>query len=202
MKRLLIILAMCLASSSVAQKCDTIIDGKIFKSYFSYEVKQPIAVTYTLYQGGGEMSRYGMNFINDTKISMLGGKDYAGKGYDKGHMANAEDFAYDLVKEEQTFRYYNCVPQTPEMNRGPWKKYETKARKLSQLQHIKIVCYNVFGKEKNPQFGVRIPIACYKAVYDMDTKKLLFAIGIENDSDPMEIKVTPQIQAILNKYFK
>lgn len=36
-------------------------------------------------------------------------KDYLNSGYDAGHLANAEDFAFDRYKEEKTFRYYNCL---------------------------------------------------------------------------------------------
>lgn len=199
MKKFLFILSLFICILSNAQKIDTIIDAGIYKSYFSYEVKQPIMVTYTLFQGGGEVSRYGMNFINDTKIKMLTGKDYAKSGYDKGHMVPAEDFAYNEEKQEKTFRYYNCVAQSPELNRGPWKKYETKARKISQLSTLLIICYNVYGTDSAGT--IRLAKECYKAVYEIKTIKkkktftLVFAVGFKNDSTAAELIVSPTIMS-------
>lgn len=182
-----------LTSFIFAQKVDTIIDRGIYRSHFCYELKQPIAVTYTLYQGGGEASRYGDNFTNDIKqIKMLDGKTYHKSGYDKGHMAPAEDFAYNDSLQNLTFRYYNCVPQTPELNRGPWKKYETKARKLSQLDTLVIVCYNTYKKSTTP-VPMRVPSVCYKAVFDAKTKKLLFSVGFENTPEAKEVPVNKTV---------
>lgn len=174
-----------------AQKVDTIIDAGIYKSYFSYKIKQPVAVTYTLFHGGGEVSRSGMNFKNDTKIHTLDDEDYVGSGYDKGHMANAEDFAFNKVKERKTFMYYNCVPQAPELNRGPWAMQEAKARRLSQLDSILIICYNVYDTASKE--CMKIPTHCYRAVYSLTSGSILSVIGFENNKDHKEVAVSPAI---------
>ena len=162
---------------------DTLIINKAYKSYYSKKYEAPVAIVYTLYKGGGECSRKGMNFTNDIKgLPTATNKDYAMSGYDKGHMANAEDFAYDCNLEELTFRYYNCVPQNPELNRGPWKHYETLIRKLSQNDTLQVLCYNEFDGKKNG--NASIPNKCYKFVFDKKTKQIMFAFYYTNNSSP------------------
>jgi len=159
---------------------DTLIVNKAYKSYYSKKYQAPIAVTYTLYHGGGECKRTTLRFINDIKILPTAtDKDYNLSGYDKGHMASAEDFAFDCSLEELTFRYYNCVPQIPDLNRGPWKHYEAIIRRFSQSDTLSIVCYNEFGSKKIG--NVTVPDRCYKFVFDNNTKEILFAFYYTNN---------------------
>jgi DNA/RNA endonuclease G (NUC1) len=177
------IIALLCCISAFAQKYDTLIVTDIYKSYYSKEYKNPVILTYTLYHGGGESKRDGMNFTNDIKsLNTATNHDYNHEGYDKGHMANAQDFAYDSKSQELTFRYYNCVPQAPGLNRGAWKSYETQIRKVSQEDSLFIICYNTFGDKKMNTVG--IPEKCYKFVYDITTKKWIYAFSFTNQSIP------------------
>jgi endonuclease G, mitochondrial len=171
---------------------DTIIDKGIYKSYYSAGYKSPVAVTYTLFRGGGEVSRKGKHFVKDTRLPSHNAKDFHKSGYDEGHMANAEDFAYNDSLQELTFRFYNCVAQSPELNRGVWKKYESKARKLSQLDSLTVVCYNEFSDA--PKAGLNVPAACYKCVYHFRTGKLLFEVGFQNSATPALIPIPGNIR--------
>lgn len=173
---------------------DTIIDRGIYKSFFNRKIKQPIAVVYKLYRGGGEASRDNDRFVNDRWVLTLKSKDYANTGYDKGHLANAEDFAYNDSLQNLTFRYYNCVPQTPQLNRGKWKKYETEARKLSQQDTVVIVCYNFFRVAKRK--GMAVPAACYKAVFNTEGK-LLFKIGFENSLSCRNLTISREVTNLM-----
>lgn len=192
---LLYILILSLYGTLVSQNTyDTLIDKGIYKSYFNTTLKIPIFVTHKLYQGGGEASRYGDNFTNDTKIKMLAGKDYAGLGFDKGHLANAEDFAYDDSLQNLTFRYYNCVPQNPTLNRGKWRSLETKARRASALDTMFIVNIVVYtGVKVN---NICIPSVCYKALYNYETCELLWVVGYKNDAQSEEVFVTDKIKML------
>jgi DNA/RNA endonuclease G (NUC1) len=164
-------------------KYDTVITNKAYTSYYSNHYSNPVVVVYHLYHGGGDCSRAGFEFKNDIKsLTTAHNSDYKAGGYDKGHMANAEDFAYDCTLDELTFRYYNCVPQTPELNRGPWKHFETVIRNLSQGDHLIILCYNEFdgAKMKN----VYIPSRCFKIVYDEMSKEIVYAFCYTNTATP------------------
>lgn len=188
MKISLIALFMFLASFCYGQsdtlRYDTLITNKAYKSYYSKKYKAPIAVFYTLYHGGGECSRETFDFKNDIKgLKTAYNSDYKSSGYDKGHMANAEDFAYDCELDELTFRFYNCAPQTPELNRGPWKQFETVIRNTSQKDSLLVMCYNEFGNLKIK--NVYVPTKCFKFVYDVKTKQMLFAFYYTNTATPV-----------------
>ena len=137
-------------------------------------------VVYHLYEAGGDCSRKGMNFIADSGTAT--NADYSRQGFDKGHLADAKDFAYDCDKELATFSYYNCLPQTPRLNRGIWKSWETKIRKESQSIHLKVICGGIF---KNASFignGVFVPTYCWKIVIDEADNKLLHCMLYPNDN--------------------
>lgn len=178
---------------SFSQGFDTIINTGIYKSYFSYHYKEPLYVTYTLFKGGGDCSRDKFRFKNDTKINCSTERDYYNSGYDIGHLANAEDFAFDCYKEEKTFRFYNCLPQTPNLNRGSWKKWEGYLRKMSQSMKLTIICGGVFNEnDKKIGNGVYVPKYCWKLVIDTNKNEILYILLFQNDNDSKvkEIKLS------------
>lgn len=173
-------------------KVDTVLDRGIYQSFYNYKLKQPLYVTYTLYKGGGDCDRdvEGFDFDYDDFTLTATADDYKGSGLDKGHLANAEDFAYDCEDEELTFRYYNCVPQTTKMNRGIWKTWEAKVRKLSQTKKLFIVAGAIYGKEKLGENKIGVPSHCYKIVIDAKTKKMLYCMLFPNDKSGIYMDIT------------
>ena len=179
MKKLLTLILILSTFGAFAQmKCDTILNMGVYKSYFNYQLQEPLYVSYVLYKGGGPCDRSKFRFKNDTKIAMAD-DEYTASGYDRGHLANAEDFAYDCKLDELTFRYYNCLPQTPNMNRGAWKQWETTIRKQSQQEKLLIVCGGIWqdGKYVN---GMAIPNLCWKVVYSQTQNKILHVLLFTN----------------------
>lgn len=66
-----------------------------------------------------------------TDQSVLNGAtpdDYAGTGYDKGHMSPDGDLSWDPQVEFESFLMTNIAPQTGSLNRGIWKLLETSIR--------------------------------------------------------------------------
>jgi len=177
----LVVLSFFIACSALAQQVDKVIQTSAYKSYYSYKVKNPLYVTYTLSKGGGDCDRDGFSFKKcDEKTA--GDDDYSGTGYDKGHLANAEDFAYDCALDKETFCYYNCYPQTVKLNRGIWKQWETKLRELSQKKPIFIIAGGIYtDKLLKPGHTVVVPDYCYKVVVDPPTKKILYCLLFPND---------------------
>jgi len=176
-----------------------IVDKGIYKVNFSNTYHEPRYVSYYLYKGGGECKREKFRFKNDNPdLQCATDKDYKGSNYDKGHLANAEDFAFDCKKDELTFRYYNCLPQTPNLNRGVWKINETTIRDWSQTDSIYIICGGVFG---NKTIGkqVAVPTYCWKVAQSVSTRKVLFCGWFSNTSNATveEISV-PELEKRLN----
>ena len=137
-------------------------------------------VKYKLYKGGGDCDRNQFDFIIDDIPNTATSFDYNHSGFDQGHLCNAEDFAYDCMKEAITFRFYNCIPQYPNLNRGIWKSYEHKIRKLSQTDSLLIFCGGIYNDQKIPNTKVYIPDKCWKVVYSLSSGDILYCLLFTN----------------------
>jgi len=188
----LYLILLFISTNTYSQTYDVIIKKSNYTSYFEFDYMNPTIVAYKLYHGGGNCSRSKFYFKNDEpSVNTAKDSDYSKSGYDKGHLANAEDFAYDCILDELTFRYYNCVPQNPKLNRGPWKSVETQIRELSQNRELLVICVNLFGNNYIPGTKVGIPYECIKLVYDSKTKEPLLGFIFTNTSTPTVIRLSP-----------
>ena len=191
----LLILSFSIGINSFSQ---ITVNKGIYKANFSNTLHEPRYVSYYLYRCGGSCNNDGYRFMNDdNRLECAVDSDYAKRGYDKGHLANAEDFAFDCAKDELTFRYYNCLPQTANLNRGVWKKNETLIRKWSQTDSLYIICGGFFG---NAKIGnIAVPSFCWKIVQSVSTKKVLFCGWFSNTSNATVEEIS---QAELEKRLK
>ena len=185
---ILLLLAFLITNILSAQQVDTVVHKDAYTSYYSYTAKDPLYVVYHLYKGGGDCSRKGMNFVAD--VGTATNKDYKGNGYDKGHLADAEDFAYDCDLERSTFSYYNCYPQTPRLNRGIWKVWETKIRKESQALHLTIICGGIYSDTSMLGDAVYVPVYCWKMVIDDENGGILHCLICPNDNSDRYEEIT------------
>ena len=179
--KLLILFLIC-AQVSIAQiKATNTIKTKNYTAYINKEIKMPVYVKYVLYKGGGPCKRP-TNWFNDSKYPMTSDAQYLKSGYDKGHLVNAEDFAFDCKLDELTFAEYNRLPQTPKLNRGIWKSYESIIRQISQRDSILILCGGYWNpKKKKIVNGMEIPSDCWKVVWNLSKGKLVGAFIFTND---------------------
>lgn len=92
--------------------------------------------------------------------------DYRESGYDRGHLCNSEDRTSSNALNEETFLMSNMIPQTPELNRGPFKFLEAYCRKLVLKKGQKLLIYSGgIGAKGRLASGVPIPQYCWKAIY-------------------------------------
>lgn len=181
----LLLLLFCFGA--FGQRVDTVIRKPVYTSYFSYDVKSPLYVVYYLHKGGGSCSRQKLSFVKEYRSAT--NKDYLKSGYDRGHLVNAEDFAFDCEKEKCTFSYYNCIPQHPRLNRGSWKSWEATIRKESQKDILKIYTGAIYGKQSIGS-GVGVPEYCWKIVYNTRTKLIMHALLFRNDATQAVERIT------------
>lgn len=159
-----------------SQKIDTVFTTQILKSYFSTTYKEPLFVTYGLYRGGGDASRAGLSF-KSVKGVTAADAHYSRSGYDQGHLANAEDFASSDTNIRLTFYFYNCLPQTPNLNRGIWKNWETTVREESQNDSLFVICGGYDFKLINKLY---VPTYCFKIVKNTKTDKIVHVLIFTN----------------------
>ena len=183
MKNFYLIFLLIFSINVNGQKIDTIVDKGIYKSYYSYVLKSPLYVVYDLYKGGGSVSRKGLRFSNEDKTASNRNYKEINLGYnkyDRGHLANAEDFAYDSYKEALTFSYFNCFPQNRRLNRGVWKIWETTIRQESQKWPLRIYCGGIYTNPINSH-SIGIPSYCWKLVINLKTHLILHVLLFKND---------------------
>lgn len=183
----LLIVILAVQHCAFAQKIDTVVQKEIYTSYFSFQYKAPLYVVYYLYRGGGDCSRERMNFRKEHKTASS--SDYAKSGYDKGHLVNAEDFAFDCEKEKCTFSFYNCIPQHPKLNRGSWKSWEATIRKESQKDRLKIYAGAIYGRQTIGK-NLAVPEYCWKIVYNTRTRLITHALLFKNDATESVQRIT------------
>jgi endonuclease G, mitochondrial len=169
------------AFNAGAQSVDTVIHTDIYTSHFNNTLHEPLYVVYKLYDGGGDCDRKAFHFKTNGLPYSAKPADYKGNGFDEGHLADAKDFAFDCLKEEETFRFYNCVPQTPRLNRGIWKYFETAIRKESQSDSLLIICGSIFGNKTIGPDSIAVPEYCWKIVYSLTTKEIIHCMLFPND---------------------
>jgi endonuclease G len=97
--------------------------------------------------------------------------DYAGSGYDRGHLAPAGDMP-SVEAMSESFSLANMTPQNPTNNRGLWSSIESKTRDLAmQRGELYVVSGAIFAGASIQRINNRVfvPTSYFKAVYDANT---------------------------------
>ena len=101
--------------------------------------------------------------------------DYAGTGFDKGHMSPDGDLSWDVQVEFESFLMTNMSPQAGSLNRGIWKLLETSVRGwvVQRNQSYTIYVGGIYGPgDKTIGQGVVVPHAFYKIVINNQTNEI------------------------------
>jgi endonuclease G len=124
--------------------------------------------------------------------------DYAGSGYDQGHIANDAHQSWDQQVEYESFLMSNMSPQLPGLNRGIWKLLETStgAWTFSRKHTLIIYAGDVYAIGKDKTIGnnkVIVPNKIWKVVIDTQTKEVfafLFPQAENQGNDLTKVQVS------------
>jgi endonuclease G len=83
--------------------------------------------------------------------------DYAGSGFDKGHLCPSADRSASVEGMSATFLMSNMVPQMPDLNRGPWEKLEAYLRTLVRRDNDVYIVAGGTGEKGRLKNKVSIP---------------------------------------------
>lgn len=113
--------------------------------------------------------------------------EWAGSGYDRGHVAPAADFTYDAKVMSESFLLSNMMAQDPGNNRGIWKYTEEMQRAAAlKLGEVYVISGTIFAAGNNKKMGtVGVPNAMYKIIIDPKGKKY---IAFRFDNVKLEVK--------------
>lgn len=78
-------------------------------------------------------------------------RHYVGSGYDRGHMAPADDFNFDLNALYETYAFSNIAPQLPELNSGLRLDAENEVRTLAASGAVHVIMFPLFSADVPPR---------------------------------------------------
>lgn len=154
--------------------------------------RNPAWVAYALeggarYESGERPSDF--NVDPETAAQVRHG-DYTRSGYDRGHMAPNYAIAtrYGDAAQNETFLMSNIIPQTPALNRGPWRMLEEAIAGdggyAETLEAVWILVGPIFSSRPQtlPNTEIAIPEACFQILLDeMDGKPRALAVIMPQD---------------------
>ncbi len=68
------------------------------------------------------------------RFARVATSDYTGSGYSRGHMVRSEERTATARDNAATFLLTNVLPQTQELNGGPWLRLEEHLQRLAQVK--------------------------------------------------------------------
>ncbi|WP_442947709.1 DNA/RNA non-specific endonuclease [Nostoc sp.] len=103
------------------------------------------------------------NFRADTTLPtgwyQVGGFDYSGSGFDRGHMTPSADRTRTVTDNSATFLMTNMVPQSPDNNQGPWASLENYLRSLVTGGKELYIISGIYGMGGTGSNGIKYTIA-------------------------------------------
>ena len=133
--------------------------------------------------------------------------DYAGSGYDRGHLVASANQIEAQIQNSETFLLSNMSPQKPEFNRKIWKELESEVRRLDAKKKILetyVICGPIFlfdkevkiiGAADDNEVSLPIPHAYFKSILTENDKGALymwsFILPNEYSSKPLSDFLVP-----------
>jgi endonuclease G len=126
--------------------------------------------------------------------------DYAGSGYDRGHMAPCDDMCSSREVMNQSFCLSNMVPQNGSLNSGKWRSLESKIQTYCRNKGaVWIITGPIFentssGTGEHPKIGLNqvwVPQKLYKIVlWPHAGNYTAFAFIVRNEKPPTAAQQT------------
>lgn len=192
MKRLFLILALLVSTSVYGSECSELypenkpievlraveLCNSFYVSVYDPQIKAVLFTSERLKRGSPVGSQIRITtYRSDKRIPDSPAiADYRGSGYDRGHMAPADD-ASTATEMYDTFVLTNMTPQDPTLNRVEWKALEEKIRKMfleatTDMYVVTIADYEGSTRTVN---GIPVPTGYWKVVYVNESVKFFYA---------------------------
>ncbi len=93
----------------------------------------------------------------------VGATAYSGSGYDRGHQCPSADRTSSVTDNSATFLMTNMLPQTPNLNQGPWQYLEDSCRNFVSRGQEVYIYSGGYGNAGTINSGhVKVPTYCWK----------------------------------------
>jgi endonuclease G, mitochondrial len=134
------------------------------------------------------------NFRPDSLITLGSATlaDYAGSGYDRGHLAPVADMKINFKAMNETFFLSNISPQKPDFNQKIWEKLEEQVRSWAKEYDTLYIATGGALKYPIDTIGagnVTVPGYFYKVILNSSSKeKKAIAFVLPNEKGTKELK--------------
>ncbi len=134
-------------------------------------------------------------------------KDYAGSGFDRGHLIPSANKLEKDVQNSETFLLSNMSPQHKDLNRKIWRELESKIRDLAakpRIYETYVICGPIFdfeetvltiGKKDKNDVTLPVPHSYFKSILTEDSKGKLkiwsFIIPNKDTKKPLKDFLAP-----------
>ncbi|HEY3371448.1 MAG TPA: DNA/RNA non-specific endonuclease [Prolixibacteraceae bacterium] len=182
------------------EKGDVVISHVGYSFLYKEEYEQSSWVAYELTKEETQkVVKRSNQFKPDPAVSTLtaNNADYAGSGYDKGHLAPAADMGWSATTMAESFYFSNMSPQVPGFNRGIWKKLEELVRSWAIENNSLLIVTGPVLKDGLKTIGpdhVAVPELFYKVILDNhepEIKGIAFLIPNASQSASLQSFVVP-----------
>lgn len=122
-------------------------------------------------------------------------QDYAGSGYDRGHLCPAGDNKHDPKAMAESFLLTNVCPQNHALNEGDWNELEQQCRQWARdYGDLYIVCGPIFDTASPSRIGRRkglriaVPDRFFKVILRMGDQPRALGFIYPNQSTSKEMR--------------
>lgn len=115
-------------------------------------------------------------------VPQASNRDYAGSGFDKGHVVPSEERTSSAAANFETFSFLNMIPQTHGLNAGPWYRFEHEIKDFvtqNPGNEVFVTAGPIIGN--NPRVigdGVVVPLYTWKGVVFVSSKKIVGTVFV------------------------
>ncbi len=168
--------------------------GYVAKYSEAHELAEWVAYQLTREEVEAEVAERTEDFREDPAVSTgtATKKDYKSSGYERGHLAPAEDFDWSEDAMSGTFYFTNVAPQKGGFNRGIWLRLENRVRAWAlENDEIYVVTGPVLTDGPYETIGdnqVAVPKRFYKVILDYkepETKAIGFILRHEPSGEAL-----------------
>lgn len=139
------------------------------------------------------------DFRNDTSLPtgwvQVGGTDYSGSGFDRGHMCPSADRTGSVTDNSATFLMTNMIPQAPVNNQQTWANLENYCRTLVNAGNELYIISGPYGQGGTGSAGTKTTISTKSIVVPAYTWKVIVVLP-NGSSDVTRITSSTRVIAI------
>jgi endonuclease G len=139
------------------------------------------------------------DFRNDATLPsgwvQVGGSDYSGSGFDRGHMCPSADRTGSVTDNSATFLMTNMVPQAPNNNQITWANLENYCRNLVDAGNELYIISGPWGQGGTGSNGTKSTISSKNIVVPAYVWKIIVVLPV-GSNDVTRISSSTRVIAV------